>query len=634
MNVTGMVFAMRSRVFVACMLVFAACIAGGAAAAAPDIEWSYKFGGSGIGTLHYGCIAATADGGSIFAGESDSQDGNITNPIGGYDIVLLKQDADGGIEWQKNVGGTNDDTNPRVHQTSDGGYILSAETRSNDTDVSGLHANFDIWVVKLTGSGSIEWQRCLGGSHLDENGDVLQTSDDGYIVVGRTASTDGDVTDRVGGTYDAWVVKLNATGGIEWKKCIGRDGEGEGTYSVIETSDGHYVVAGNSNIDGQWDALVAKLDATGGLVWDSYFGGTARDEFMGGSDDAEAFSVIEDADGDYLVVGNIILEDPVTHDDHRNVWLAKVSAATGADLWEKTFGGSRTEYGENIIRTSDGGYAIGATASSSDGDVTDIHGTYPASADYWVVKLDSSYTIEWQKCLGGTAGDVSTGVAQTTDGGYVCTGYTRSTDGDVPPLTYGSNFIFWTVKLAPETPAGPPVPAAPPVCASPAASPGTIPTDTDGSAGWGENAALSVNVTGGSTITSVAVDLSSIGGSSSAAMTGSGSVWSVTTNASTASPFSGGAYQPVDLTVNATDAVGQTNTTVITLTVITNGDVNEDNNVSLPDAQYLARSVLGIPGYTMHANVADVSGDGAASLYDAVYLARHAIGVSGYETLH
>lgn len=608
------------------MLVCAVCIVGGAAAAAPDIEWSYKFGGSG--TDYWPDVAATADGGSIFAGQSNSQDGNITDPIGGYDIVLLKQDADGEIEWQKNLGGTQNEASGRVRQTSDGGFILTGTTKSNDNDVSGLHGTYyDMWVAKLSGSGGIEWQTCLGGSHTEDGMDIRQTSDGGYIVAGNTRSTDGDVTDRVGGTYDAWVVKLNSTGGIEWQTCVGRDGEGEMANSVVQASDGDYIIAGSSNIDSQWDGLVARLNSTGGIVWESYFGGTADDGFMGGPDDAELSGVTLDDDGNAIVVGTITLEEEGIS-DHNDVYLVKVDGATGAVVREMTFGGSRTEYGVSIDRTSDGGYIVGGTTGSVDGDVSGVHGDYPPAGDYWIVKLDSSFTIEWQKCVGGTGSDCYPRVAQTTDGGFVCAGHTRSTDGDVPPLTYGGNFIFWIVKLAPE---GLP---APPVCASPAASPDTIPTDTDGSAGWGESAALSVNVTGGSTITSVVVDLSPIGGSASAAMIASGSVWSLATNASTASPFSGGAYQPVNLTVTATDAAAQTNTTVIALTVIANGDVNEDGSVTLPDAQYLARSVLGIPGYTMHSNVADVSGDGAASLYDAVYLARHVIGVSGYGTLH
>ncbi|RXE57121.1 hypothetical protein ABH15_03070 [Methanoculleus taiwanensis] len=623
---------MKNRVFVACMLAFAACIVGGAAAAAPGIEWSYKFGGSG--TDYWPDIAATADGGSIFAGQSNSQDGNITDPLGLYDIVLLKQDADGAVEWQKNIGGTGNEASGRVRQTSDGGFILTGTTKSNDNDVSGLHGTYyDIWVAKFTESGSIEWQTCLGGSHTEDGMDVRQTSDGGYIVVGNTYSTDGDVTDRIGGTADAWVVKLNSTGGIGWTKCVGRDGEGEMANGVVQMSGGDYIIAGSSNVDSQWDGLVARLNSTGGIVWETYFGGTADDGFMGGPDDAELSGVTLDDDGNAIVVGTITLEEEGIS-DHNDVYLVKVDGATGAVVWEKTFGGSRTEYGVSIDRTSDGGYILGATTGSVDGDVSGVHGDYPPAGDYWIVKLDSSFTIEWQKCVGGTGPDCYPVVAQTTDGGFVCGGYTSSTDGDVPALSYNSNFDFWIVKLAPETPAGPPVPAAPPVCPSPAASPDTIPTDTDGSAGWGESAALSVNVTGESTITSVTVNLSSIGGSASAAMAASGSVWSLSTNATTASPFSGGAYQPVNLTVTATDAGGRTNTTVIVLTVITNGDVNEDASVNLHDAYYLARSVLGVPGYTMHTNVADVSGDGAASLFDAVYLARHILGVTGYGTLH
>ena len=113
------------------------------------------------------------------------------------------------IEWQKCLGGTDWDEAYSIQQTSDGGFIMAGETRSNDGNVSGNHGAADYWVVKLNSSGDIEWQKCLGGTSEDIANSIQQTNDGGFIVVGYTNSNDGDVSGIHGDYYDFWVVKLN-----------------------------------------------------------------------------------------------------------------------------------------------------------------------------------------------------------------------------------------------------------------------------------------------------------------------------------------------------------------------------------------------------------------------------------------
>ena len=110
-------------------------------------------------------------------------------------------------------GSYQDDVNSKK-QTSDGGYIIAGLTDSNDGDVSGNHGDYDSWVVKLSSSGAIQWQKCLGGSDYDGASSIQQTSDGGYIVAGGTMSNDGDVSGNHGGA-DFWVVKLSLVNGIE-----------------------------------------------------------------------------------------------------------------------------------------------------------------------------------------------------------------------------------------------------------------------------------------------------------------------------------------------------------------------------------------------------------------------------------
>ncbi|MGB4230357.1 MAG: hypothetical protein WBJ63_07370 [Bacteroidales bacterium] len=127
---------------------------------------------------------------------------------GGGDYWVVKLDSSGTIQWQKCLGGTDNDEAKSIQQTSDGGYIVAGETWSNDGDVSGNHGIVDSWIVKLNSSGDIIWQKCFGGTDDDVAFSIQQTSDGGFIVAGGTWSNDGDMSGNHGGS-DAWVVKLN-----------------------------------------------------------------------------------------------------------------------------------------------------------------------------------------------------------------------------------------------------------------------------------------------------------------------------------------------------------------------------------------------------------------------------------------
>jgi len=151
-----------------------------------------------------------------------------------------------GIQWQKSLGGTEDEQAQSIQQTSDGGYIASGYSGSNDGDVSGNHANADCWITKLNSNGTIQWQKSLGGSIYEVGSSIRQTTDGGYIVSGYTNSNDGDVSGFHGpgaGLLDFWVIKLDATGNIQWQKCLGGT-EDDFAQSIHQTADGGYIVAG------------------------------------------------------------------------------------------------------------------------------------------------------------------------------------------------------------------------------------------------------------------------------------------------------------------------------------------------------------------------------------------------------
>jgi hypothetical protein len=170
-----------------------------------EIQWQKSLGGS-----DYDCamsIQQTSDGGYIVAGVSLSIDGDVTGALGNYDYWVVKLDENSAIQWQRSLGGTNSDSANLIQQTSEGGYIVAGQSNSNNEDVTGNHGNSDYWVVKLSGSGDIQWEKSLGGSDYEAARAIQQTTDGGYIVAGWSTSTDGDVTGNHGND-DYWVVKL------------------------------------------------------------------------------------------------------------------------------------------------------------------------------------------------------------------------------------------------------------------------------------------------------------------------------------------------------------------------------------------------------------------------------------------
>src|SRR6185436_4059090 len=261
------------------------------------------------------------------------------------------------IAWQKCLGGTSYEWVNDLRQTFDGGYIVAARSSSTDGDVSGNHGAGDIWVVKLDSALNIQWQKCYGGTDYDFVWQIQQTSDSGYVFAGTTYSNDGDVTGRHDSTeYDGWVVKIDPSGNIVWQKCLGSSSFDD-TYGILQTPGGGYIVAG-----------------------------------MAGTDDGDVTSVIGNCD----------------------FWVVKLDSG-GTIQWDKCYGGTHNDWANDIKLTSDGGYIVAGITDSNDSMVTGNHG----HRDYWVIKLDSIGTLQWQVCLGGGWDEESSSIAQTFDGGYM-----------------------------------------------------------------------------------------------------------------------------------------------------------------------------------------------------------------------
>jgi len=329
--------------------------------------------------------------------------------------------------------------NGPVEQLSDGNYIIAGYTNSNDGDVTGNHGYYDAWIVKVDTSGNIIWQKCFGGTGLDEALSVQQTTDAGFIVCGLSASTDGNLTGNQGG-YDYWVIKLDGNGNLLWQKNFGGSGDDYG-HKAVQTSDGGYIVTGMSGSNdgdvsgnhGNNDLWTVKLDSGGNIEWK---------KCLGGSEEEGATAIEQTTDGGFIIAGYSASNNGDVTGNHGGLdfWLVKLNSS-GNITWQKSLGGSGLEIARSIQQTADGGYLCSGSSGSNNGDVSGNHG----AEDGWIVKLNSSGTVEWQKCIGGNSDDDARSVNPTPDGGYFSGGYTFSAGGDVTG-NHGQSDV-WAVKL-------------------------------------------------------------------------------------------------------------------------------------------------------------------------------------------
>lgn len=411
-------------------------------AQAPGIQWTKCIGGT---YPDYGQdIQPTSDGGYIMIGKAESSDGDASFNWGKYDYWIVKLNSARQITWQKSLGGENDDIPDAVKQTSDGGYIVVGKTRSKSGDVTGTKGgSVDVWIVKLTSSGQVSWKRCYGGTNDEGGTAVIQTSDGGYVFSAYVYSKDGDVVGAHKYTTDMWVVKLDGAGNIGWQKCLGGIGADSGE-DIKETSDGGFIVVGASQtIDGDVTTNNGGID-----LWVVKLSGDGQlnwQKSFGGSGNENATGVYQTADGGYVVVGESTSNDGDVSGNHGDwdAWVLKLNGSGGL-IWQKSLGGSGIERMESVLQTADGGYVLGGFTASEDGNITLNHGR----SDAWLVKLNDSGAISWQKTYGGPGDENFMSIYQSSDGGLIAVGCANSqNNGDVSGV-HGYYSDLWIVKLS------------------------------------------------------------------------------------------------------------------------------------------------------------------------------------------
>jgi len=353
--------------------------------------WSKTFGGSGSDRSY--SVQQTSDGGYIVAADTNSYGD------GAGHVWLIKADSLGNEEWNKTFRGADMDLGYgySVQQTTDGGYVITGGTEYYGAGRS------DVWLIKTDSSGNEQWNKTFGGGGWVFGRSVQQTSDGGFIITGWNDAT------------DVWLIKTDSLGNKEWDRTFGGDYSDWGV-SVQQTTDGGYIIAGETESYGAdpRDIWLIKTDTNGDKEWDRLFGGSGAEYTS---------SVQQTTDGGYIILG----EMESNEDMHRDIWLIKTDTH-GNKEWDRVFGGSDEDRSKSVQQTNDGGFIItGGTWSYGAGE-----------ADFWLIKTDSQGNEVWNKTFGGSDRDWGRSVQQTTDSGFIITGETKS---------YGAgNGDVWLIK--------------------------------------------------------------------------------------------------------------------------------------------------------------------------------------------
>ena len=413
--------------------------------AQPTLSWQKSYGGTGHeyawktiptsdGGFAFVGFSESTD------GDLSGHHGTATN----NDLWVCKMTAAGTIQWSKLFGGTEDEEGHDILQTSDGGFMVVGWTDSNDGDVTGHHGSAgmsDFWVLKITAAGVLDWNMCYGGTDDDDAASIVQSTSGDFYVGGSTSSNDVDVSGNHAAYYsDFWVIKISNSGALLGQKCIGGTDYEEGINMTLTADGGCAIVGRTSSTDddaigyhGGTDMLIAKLNSSLGVDWSKCYGG---------SETEECNAIVQLTDGSFVALGYTSTHNNGDVTGHHgsqgsdDFWLLKLTSA-GAITWAKCYGGDGDDQANGLTKTIDGGFVMCGLTNSTNGDVAGFHSGGFFDPDTWVCKLDGSGVFQWQRCCGGSGQDESFNVYEESAGVYVVTGFTYSGNYDVT-VNYGS----------------------------------------------------------------------------------------------------------------------------------------------------------------------------------------------------
>lgn len=358
--------------------------------AAGTLNWNSTFGGSEDDEGY--AVLQTDDGGYLVLG--------LTESFGerNGDIYLVKTNSGGKLVWNKTFGTRGGlEVGRSIKQTSDGGYVIAGSSNPTGGDI-------EMYLVKIDEDGTEEWSKFYDASGSDEAQEVIQTNDGGYLLVGSSTTGSGYWP------HDIFVVKTFANGTEEWRRTIGGDKNDFG-FSAREniSKDSSYLILGRTQSfgAGSHDIYLVSINQEGKIEWNNTYGGTGRD---GG------YSIVSVSGGDYVISG----WTESYGSGGRDAYILKINPS-GAEEWNKTFGGGGYDETLSVKETNDGGLILAG--------ITDSYGA--GEEDAYILRTDGSGAEKWNKTYGGSGYDGARDIIQNTLGDYIVAGYTAASPADM-----------------------------------------------------------------------------------------------------------------------------------------------------------------------------------------------------------
>lgn len=392
-----------------------------------EVQWVKTFGGADEELIRGVC--ATSDGGVIVVGNTKSSGDDITDKrYAQEDIWLSKYDVNGNLVWSKTYGGNLDDLGYSVIENSDSSLTVAGYSKSSDGDVPSNLGMHDFFIFKTDASGNLIWKKSYGFMSHDHAHKIISTSDGGYFVTGYADySGIGRSTNSIlHGVGEYYGIKLNALGEKEWDVYFGGT-QNDRVFDVVETRDNGLIMVGYSESNdfdvtdnhGSYDYWVIKVNSTGGLVWKKSFGGEGLDQATG---------IAKSINNTYLITGtsNSVHGDITSNKGSNDVWVICIND-NGTKIWDKSFGGTDFDVSNSIKAMSNGNFVISGHTISLDLDVNNNKG----QNDFWALTISPSGHLLWQSTFGGSSYDFAYDATETADKGIVIVGETESNDGDI-----------------------------------------------------------------------------------------------------------------------------------------------------------------------------------------------------------
>jgi hypothetical protein len=344
-----------------------------------NVIWKKRLGGEGSDII---IDAVEGEEEYILVGRVEGGKGDVTMFYGEVDLWIVRMNSSGEIVQEKSYGGPGVDFPSAIISIPEG-FIIAGGTFSNGPDNYMYDFECEAWVLKLDKDLKVIWQRVIGGSGFDDFESVVAGPGGGYMLAGFTMSNDRFVEDTKGGA-DGWLVYMDSTGKIIWKKTIGGNKD-DHIINIIRSSDNGYIAIGKSESDkqefsashGSHDVWIAKLDLNGEILWQNVYGGSSLDQphsIAAVSGGYVVSSTTNSSDGD--IADNFGMEDIWI------IWLDK----EGRKLFQQSLGGSNVDFDKKIIVTRDNELIVMGGSFSNDHQILD-RVSDEIQAKIWILKL-------------------------------------------------------------------------------------------------------------------------------------------------------------------------------------------------------------------------------------------------------